>query len=372
MSSFSKKPVAVMAIRQMARSTGAVRIAQQQIKVLVDLGYHVYVLAERVDKKYVGLDGVLYRKILRWPFKGKWRRIKFNRSVQRWCKRYRPDLLISHGDVENSDVLYMHNCIHLANERLGFPPSNDADVAFIHDRILEGRRFKRLVVNSRLMAEDFKTRYGIDEGSMSVLYPSYDSEIFNVDRAKAARKEMREILLLPDDACLVGLVTSGNFHKRNVEFFVRIAYSLSQKSKKDYRFLVVGDDDPTPYQSLAAAMGIANRFAWLRPMEEVHKVYGALDIFVLPARIEEFGCVVLEAMACGVPVVVSRWIGASELLLTRHPQLVLHDYLPEKWAARIEQACGDKALGEALSRLALNHSHDRQYETLKRNLLGLV
>ena len=41
--------------------------------------------------------------------------------------------------------------------------------------------------------------------------------------------------------------------------------------------------------------------------------YHCLDIFVLPAKIEEFGLVASEAMACGTAVILSPYVGASEL-----------------------------------------------------------
>ncbi len=50
------------------------------------------------------------------------------------------------------------------------------------------------------------------------------------------------------------------------------------------------------------------------PVPNVADYYQALDIYVLPAHVEEFGRVVLEAMAYGLPVVVSDRVGAAEIL----------------------------------------------------------
>jgi UDP-glucose:(heptosyl)LPS alpha-1,3-glucosyltransferase len=50
------------------------------------------------------------------------------------------------------------------------------------------------------------------------------------------------------------------------------------------------------------------------PVKNVADYYQALDIYVLPALLEEFGRVVLEAMVYGLPVVVSDRVGAGEIL----------------------------------------------------------
>ena len=47
---------------------------------------------------------------------------------------------------------------------------------------------------------------------------------------------------------------------------------------------------------------------------DVEKIYSALDFSVLPAKWEEFGRVVVEAMGLGLPVICSNKVGASELL----------------------------------------------------------
>ena len=53
---------------------------------------------------------------------------------------------------------------------------------------------------------------------------------------------------------------------------------------------------------------------FMEPVTNIGDYYQALDIYVLPAHVEEFGRVVLEAMVYGLPVVVSDRVGASEIL----------------------------------------------------------
>lgn len=88
--------LALIAIRQVEKSTGASRIVLEQISVLRALGYRVVVVAERGRADLVERAGAL-ALTHRWPFKGPARRFWFNRRVQALARRGGCALLISQG-----------------------------------------------------------------------------------------------------------------------------------------------------------------------------------------------------------------------------------------------------------------------------------
>nr|WP_272885344.1 glycosyltransferase [Chromohalobacter canadensis] len=170
------------------------------------------------------------------------------------------------------------------------------------------------------------------------------------------------------------MITSGNFTKRNVAGFVEMAAGLEQRLPGRCRFLVVGKDDFSPYQREAEQAGIAERFIWRTTVSDVETLYGALDVFVLPAHIEEFGRVSLEAMACGTPVLLSRTTGAAELLEADHADLILDSLDTQGWVERIESlmTVSDlESLGAELAELVGDYSYHRQTEKLKASFRGL-
>ncbi|WP_110654252.1 glycosyltransferase family 4 protein [Salinicola halimionae] len=362
-------PLAVIAIRQVEKSTGASRNAFEQAAALKALGYRVVILAERGRRELAETAGAELVRLKRWPFKGPFRRFWFNRRVQAWCRRHPPAMLVSHGDVETPDVVYMHNCVHLASQRIhGRDLPAGHEVAAIHDHVLEGGKFRRVAVNSRMMAEDFHDRYGIDESRIEISYPGYDPDIFNLERAATGREARRRELGIEDDTRLIGLITSGNFTKRNVAGFVEMAAGLEQRLPGQCRFLVVGKDDFAPYQRQAEQAGIAERFIWRTTVSDVETLYGALDVFVLPAHIEEFGRVSLEAMACGTPVLLSSTTGAAELLEADHADLMLESRDTDGWVDRLERLLIEsdlETLGLRLSELVSDYSYRRQTEKLR-------
>lgn len=85
----------------------------------------------------------------------------------------------------------------------------------------------------------------------------------------------------------------------------------------DIHYIIAGGGNDVPrLQRKAAALGIAQRviFTGLLPEDEKADLYNLADVYVMPSRGEGFGFVLLEAMACGVPVIASRLDGGREAL----------------------------------------------------------
>ncbi|WP_242458082.1 glycosyltransferase family 4 protein [Halomonas sp. YLGW01] len=360
----------------MEKSTGASRVALAQAKLLNELGFEVSLLVERGNAEVIADHGASIVKMWRWPFKGAFRRFWFNRRVQAWRRRHRPDVLLSHGDCETSDTVYVHNCVHLAEHYIrGRKLPGGHEVASIHDHVLGGGKFRQVVVNSRLMGNELSHRYGIDPAKIEVSYPGYDPHQFNVQHARAERALKRQELGVTEGEKLIGLVTSGNFAKRNVAGFIEMAAELQRRYPGRYRFLVVGKDKSTKYQQQALDSGVADRFVWRSMVPDVETVFGSLDLFVLPAHIEEFGLVVAEAMACGTRVLVSDRVGASELLKDNHPDLVMqHEADCDDWATRIASLVDSEDLsnGDVLASYVQQFSYLAQREKLRASLQRLA
>jgi UDP-glucose:(heptosyl)LPS alpha-1,3-glucosyltransferase len=82
----------------------------------------------------------------------------------------------------------------------------------------------------------------------------------------------------------------------------------------DAGLVVVGKDQPGPFQRLAGRLGVQRRIRFLGPRRDVHRLYGAADVFCLPSWYEPFSNACLEAMSAGLPVVTARETGAAEVI----------------------------------------------------------
>ena len=83
----------------------------------------------------------------------------------------------------------------------------------------------------------------------------------------------------------------------------------------DVAYLVVGDGtDRARLEEKARALGVADRVVFAGNVPEAEKAdhYRLADVYVMPSQGEGFGFVLLEAMACGIPVIASKLDGGRE------------------------------------------------------------
>ncbi len=137
-----------------------------------------------------------------------------------------------------------------------------------------------------------------------------DSSRFNPDNSG---EEIRKKHDLGDDKVVmyVGRIV---YHK-GLEYFVESAKYLGD----DTKYILVGEGDFMPeLKKIVKRESLENKviFAGRVTNEELPKYYAATDVFVLPSvsRLEAFGIVTMEAMASGVPVVVSDIPGVREVI----------------------------------------------------------
>ena len=78
--------------------------------------------------------------------------------------------------------------------------------------------------------------------------------------------------------------------------------------------VVVGKEDPAPYQRLAEQLRIADRVVFAGQTDDPYAFYKAADLFVLPTRHDPCSLVVLEALAMGLPVISTNRNGACEIM----------------------------------------------------------
>lgn len=78
--------------------------------------------------------------------------------------------------------------------------------------------------------------------------------------------------------------------------------------------LVLGNAEKSPYPKFAEQLGISDRVHFLGYRKNIADFMALADLFVFPSRYESFSLVILEAMASGLPVIMSNRCGVVELL----------------------------------------------------------
>jgi UDP-glucose:(heptosyl)LPS alpha-1,3-glucosyltransferase len=97
----------------------------------------------------------------------------------------------------------------------------------------------------------------------------------------------------------------------------------------------VGNRHFANYERLAQRLGIADHVSFVGHCAQMRRAYFAADFLVHPTFYDPCSLVVLEALACGLPVITTRYNGASELLRPGHEGYVVdtpHDHARLAWA----------------------------------------
>ena len=113
------------------------------------------------------------------------------------------------------------------------------------------------------------------------------------------------------------------------------------------------------------------------PGEEMRKYYAAMDVLVHPTYREGFGMVLQEAGALAVPVITTRIIGASEVMVDGESCLLVEPKNAEDLAAAMQQICQDAALASGLGQAAYERTKARysrpiMLENQKADYIGLL
>jgi len=201
-------------------------------------------------------------------------------------------------------------------------------------------RRSRVIAISQRVADDLVRFYGC-RAPIRVIHHGVDLETFSpANRARwraAVRKELgiaeREIVYL-----YVGDLRKGG------------ARSIRALGKLNGgRGVFVSRSNPEPYRRIAEAAGAGDRAIFTGPTNQVEKFYAAADALVLPTPYDAFAMVVSEAMASGLPVIVSREAGASELIEHGRNGLLLDDVTDvEELASHMQSLAVDRSWAQGM------------------------
>lgn len=196
------------------------------------------------------------------------------------------------------------------------------------------------------------------------VYPPVDPELFrpDPDRRAAARGELG----VPDHALLVGTVGNRNPTKRH-DLLVQ-AIAVLRDRGYDVWGRVLGAPSPSHERHMADVdglvdrLGLRDRVEFLDPGGRVAELLPALDVFAMSSESEGMPTVIVEAMACGLPVVVTDVGSIREVVEDGPCGLVVPPLQPPALADALTELLGDPQRREALATRGRQRVLER-YET---------
>jgi UDP-glucose:(heptosyl)LPS alpha-1,3-glucosyltransferase len=140
---------------------------------------------------------------------------------------------------------------------------------------------------------------------------------------------------------------------------------LAEIRELPWKLIIVGNNERAPYERVIRRDQISHRVIFLAPSPDVLQFYAAADAYVGPSLEDAYGLPVLEAMACGLPVVSSSRAGVSDIIEHGKNGLILRDPRnPQEIASALRTLISEPVLCRELGERA---SFTAQNQTWARN-----
>lgn len=206
--------------------------------------------------------------------------------------------------------------------------------------------------------KDVATDLGVGARHISVIPNGVDLAKFRPKVRSAAR----EACGLPLDRSII--LTVGGIYEGKGQHHVVEALARLSARRPDAVYVMVGEDRRDGYveglreRVARAGLGERVRFAGRKPHDALADWYSAADVFCLATRSEGWANVLLEALACGTPVVATRVGGNAEIVPSdRYGLLVAHGDVPAL-ADALDRAIESRWDRAALAAYAAGHTWD--------------
>lgn len=257
------------------------------------------------------------------------------RLWSRWARGIRVDLVLSPGiNCFGADAVMVHALFHrlrdLAREQTD---SSETSGLFrrVHRRLyyslltwMEGRIYSSrnvsLAAISRRTAELLHQYFHRED--VRVILNGVNAAEFSPTKRLALRSEARTRYKLQEEDS-VALLIGNDLRNKGLSTVLK---AMAAASGFPFHLLIAGQDASGPsFHQAATALGVSERCRWETASVDAIQLYAAADVYVSPTLEDAFALPVLEAMACGLPVITSVNAGVSQIITDGVDGFVLKD-----------------------------------------------
>ena len=203
----------------------------------------------------------------------------------------------------------------------------------------------RVVSVSQATAKWLVEKRGLPESKVTVIPYGVNLSLYR----QGKNFELRRELGIDSRACLVGVV--ARLHPQKGHRYLIQAAEKIVAAHPQTRFAFVGDGELRRELELQVqSLKLDKHFLFLGFRDDVKDLLRTFDLFVLPSLYEGLPNVVLEAMACGLPVVATAVDGTPELVVDGETGYLVPPRDPDALAEKINKLLGQPDLADAFGR----------------------
>jgi glycosyltransferase involved in cell wall biosynthesis len=231
------------------------------------------------------------------------------------------DIIHSHERVTHFDALTVHcPCFrtYITEEKnglkrmikwlaVGISPRKMAYL-WLEDRQFRYKRNRILLAVSDRIRKNVQANYALPDDYFGLAFPGVDESLANEEHNTEERETEREKLGIGKDD-LVILFVGTEFKRKGLDALLR---GFSRIAGPGVKLVIVGGGERKGrYRRLVNKLGLKENVMLLGLIEDMKKIYAVSDIFVLPTLSEPAGMAPIEAMAAGIPTIISSPIYAG-------------------------------------------------------------
>jgi len=302
---------------------------------------------------------------------------RFCRLRDRWLRHLHFDAVFSPGiNATDADLILVHAVFHRLKELQQDRPSVGLRglhralyyhlLCFLENRCYL-RKSLRLAAVSPHTSRQIAHYFGRHD--VVIVPKGVDTSLFSPASRQSLRNSARQKLGY-SSADIVLLLVGNDWHNKGLPVLLEV---MSRLRHLPFYLCVVGSDAPSEFLPRVQSFRLSDRVQFFPENTEILPFYSAADIYAAPSLEDSFNLPVLEAMACGLPVIVSRLAGMSEYIADGVDGILLDApedprALASSLSLLLQRPELRRSLGENAARKAAQFSWDRQVDAIHRLL----
>ena len=320
-------------------------------------------------------DRIKFHKVPDVRFPRFLRPLFFAWFVKRAIDRMNFDLVHTHHWIFKADIFSLHGISHarwVRDVRNRHPDLYDYALSAVERNAMKNGEASWFLPVSSIAMNAFRREYATLPGRWQIVHPGVDVARFLAPDRAVCRADIRGRYGINESDILL-LFVGMNFEVKGLDTIIAaLAKARTARREENIRLLVVGRGDEDKYRKMAQSFGISEAVAFAgTQVDGVERYYRAADMFIMLSKFDTFGMVVLEAMAAGLPTIVSPNVGAKDIVEEGVNGFVLLS--PEDADAAAERIVqlSDTARREAMGIAAAQTASAHDWEGLAKGMESL-
>ena len=358
---------------------GAERWTDRHARLLLARGHEVHLFSRRfLDPP---AEAVCHWIDDRWG-RPLWRRFRFAARAETLLRSETFDCIHDMGEGWYADLFMPHHgtrhAVHQHNGLMWSPATRHfRRLAFwvlpryLQFRALERQQYstsrssKLILALSQMVKRQIQRYHHVPTDRIRVVYNGVNTHEFRPPDDDSDRRRLRQRLGLAGRT--VFALAAYNFRLKGLDATLAALGRLASRNEP-VGLIVLGSGQVNRYRRMAEKLGIGPLVRFVGDQPDPRPYYHASDVYVQPSFYDSCSLVVLEALACGLPVITTSSNGAGELITPGREGFVLgcpNDVptLAERMSHLLPTSFRERA-SLAARRLAEAHTIERNYEQI--------